>query len=420
MSTKFDKGASIAVIGAGIVGVASAFDLARRGYEVTVFDPAPPGQGGPSWRNAGQIGASDLQPLSTPGIALTGLRMMLQKDSPLRIPGLEKLRLLPWFWRFMATSRGDNYRHACAAMTTLASQAFEDMSQMLSAAGCAGKMRRSGAGFIYDRAQSFAASQPAWAMKAEAGFPSSPMNREVIAARLPDMDARFSHGMLSENWGDVSDPLEIVRDLAGALQKCGGTFRHSKVTRLTPLANGIFVETEAGREIFDGTVVAAGVASRQFAKAFGENLPLAAERGYNLTFPDPGFRLELPLVMPDRGIAITQLGEGLRIGGWAEYAANPNRPENRSCYEAMSRISSEIFPGLNQSGAISWMGNRPSLPDSIPVISRSLNSNRVFYNCGHGHYGLSNSATSARILGSLIAGEEQPPANRAFTLRRFN
>lgn len=420
MSTKFDKGASIAVIGAGIVGVASAFDLVQRGYEVTVYDPAPPGQGGPSWRNAGQIGASDLQPLSTPGIALAGLRLMLQKDSPLRIPGIEKLRLMPWFWSFLATSRGENYRQACAAMTTLARHAFEDMSDMLSEAGIPGKMRRSGAGFIYDSAQSFAASQNTWAMKAKAGFAARPMNREDIAARLPDMDTAFSHGMLSENWGDVSDPLEIVQDLARELRRRGVAFRENTVTGLTPAEKRVSVTTPAGIKVFDGAVVAAGIASWQFAKALGEKLPLAAERGYNLTFPDPGFKLELPLILPDRGIAITQLGEGLRIGGWAEYAANPGRPENKSYYRALSRISSEIFPGLNQSGAIAWMGNRPSLPDSIPVISRSVRSDRVFYNCGHGHYGLSNSATSARILGTLIAGAEQPPAHRTFTLRRFN
>ena len=419
-SASFPTGATFAVIGTGVVGVATAFALAQRGYKVTVFDPFPPGMGGPSHRNAGHIAASDAQPLSTPGMALTGLKLLFKKDGPLKIPGAEKIRMIPWFLQFLSTSRGEKFQNACNAITFLCRHAIPEMEVMLAEAGMAQKMTKNGAGFIYDSAASFDSSQATWAQKAAAGFGSEAMERGDIARRLPEMNPKFAYGMLSLNFAEVTDPLEIVQGLAEAAKSRGVSFDSTKVTKLSSLQIGVGIITAEGERNFDGVVVTAGVRSKPFADALGEKLPLAAERGYNLTFPDPGFELKLPLIMPDRGLAITQLTEGLRIGGWAEYATTPDRPENNSYYKAMARISAEIFPGLNQSGAIPWMGNRPSLPDSAPVISKSLVSDRVFYNCGHGHYGLSHAAISANILGGLIDGFEIPKAHRAYAINRFN
>jgi D-amino-acid dehydrogenase len=413
-------GASIAIIGAGVVGTASALELVQRGYAVTVLDPFPPGQGGASWRNAGHIGASDVHPLATPGIASTGLKLMLGKDSPLRIPGIGKIRLIPWFMRFLATSRGAKYRNACSAMTFLCQSALDETATMLATAGIPEKMTRGGAGYIYDSAKSLAASKAAWKEKAAAGFGSQGMDRADIARHLPEMNAKFRHGMISLNWACVTDPLDIVQGLAGAARSLGVVFDPEKVTGLEPLQNGVRIFTATGQQRFDAVVVAAGVRSKPFATALGDNLPLIAERGYNLTFPDPGFALKMPLILPDRGIAITQLSEGLRIGGWAEYTASPDRPENKSCYKALARISAEIFPGLNQTGAIAWMGNRPALPDSVPVISKSSGNDSVFFNCGHGHYGLTHAAASAHILGGLVDGSQVPRAHTAYAIGRFN
>ena len=148
--TSFPEGAAFAVIGAGIVGVTTALDLTRRGYSVTVFDPFAPGTGGPSHRNAGHIGASDVQPLSTPGIALAGLKLMFRKDSSLRIPGIEKIRMIPWLLQFLSTSRGSKFQNACEAMTFLCRHAISDMETMLADAGMASKMRQRTQGQVTD------------------------------------------------------------------------------------------------------------------------------------------------------------------------------------------------------------------------------------------------------------------------------
>jgi len=145
---------------------------------------------------------------------------------------------------------------------------------------------------------------------------------------------------------------------------------------------------------------------------------MTAERGYNITIPSSNIDIDIPIVFADRGIVATNLTSGLRIGGWAEYA-HVNRPENPYYFKSIARISQELFPGLNIDNANYWMGSRPSTPDSVPVVSKSSKMDRVFYNCGHGHYGLTHAATSAKLLCSLLEGEQKLSEIKALSIDRF-
>ena len=151
----------------------------------------------------------------------------------------------------------------------------------------------------------------------------------------------------------------------------------------------------------------------------GDFLPMTAERGYNLTIPSPNIQIDIPIVFADRGIVATSLSSGLRIGGWAEYAILVVQ-QIKLISIPLARISQELFPGLNIDEANFWMGSRPSLPDSFPVISRSRKSPRVFYNCGHGHYGLTHAATSAKLLCNLLANEHNLSESSLFSINRFS
>lgn len=175
---------------------------------------------------------------------------------------------------------------------------------------------------------------------------------------------------------------------------------------------------KAGQFHHDGVIIAAGVHSKKIAQSCGDFLPVTAESGYNITLPTPGETLERPLVFADRGIVATQLSSGLRIGGWAEYAP-PHRPANQAYFKSIERISAELFPAANFENAKFWMGSRPSIPDSVPVISKSAKAKRIFYNCGHGHYGLSFAASSTRILSDIISGENVDNVYQHYSIQRF-
>ena len=413
------SGASIAVIGAGIVGVASAYELARQGYEVVVYDPAPAGEAGPSRANAGHVAASDIYPLSTPGIHWKAMKMLLNRDGPLKIPLRDAVAQIPWFWRFWRTSQGKRFEAATSALSYLCSRTLTDTGVMLDAAGMSDMLLHNGCAFLYDTDKSFKASRPAWAGKNARGFDSEEIDARWIAGNIPVVADRFGHGVLSHQWSMVREPLAVVRGLAKSAESNGVIFHRTRVNSLSQRQNMVKLETDKGRRQHDAVVVAAGVNSVGFARSCGDFLPMAAERGYNLTVPAPGIKLDLALVFADRGIVATHLESGLRIGGWAEYA-HPNRPANQNYFNSMARISKELFPGLKLDHANFWMGNRPSLPDSVPVISRSASTNKVFYNCGHGHYGLTHAATSACILTDLVSDSSEDQKYRPYAITRFS
>jgi D-amino-acid dehydrogenase len=417
--TPISSAASIAVIGAGIVGVASACELARRGYEVTVYDPEPPGEAGPSRANAGHVAASDIYPLSAPGIHWKALKMLLNRDGPLKIPVRDAVAHIPWFWRFWHTSRSERFEAATNALRYLCSRTLTDTGAMLEAAGMSDMILQSGCAFLYDTDKSFNASHKGWAGKAAAGFGSETMDASRIARDIPAIADQFRHGVLSHQWSMVREPLDVVRGLASAAESKGVLFSRTRVDSLVANLNSVKLETDQGMRQHDAVVIAAGLGSVTFARSCGDFLPIAAERGYNLTAPEPGIELDLSLVFADRGIVATQLTSGLRIGGWAEYA-HPDRPANQNYFKSIARISKELFPGLKLDHANFWMGSRPSLPDSVPVISRSASANRVYYNCGHGHYGLTHSATSASILADLIGDSSKGEKYRSYAITRFS
>ena len=198
----------------------------------------------------------------------------------------------------------------------------------------------------------------------------------------------------------------------------GVTFRQERVNSVSEKLNSILINFDKGNSKYDAVVIAAGINSVSLAKSLGDFLPMTAERGYNLTIPLSNIDIDIPIVFADRGIVATSLASGLRIGGWAEYA-NLSRPANPHYFNSIARISQDLFPGLNVENANYWMGSRPSTPDSVPVISKSLKIDRVFYNCGHGHYGLTHAATSANLLCSLIEGEQNSAEIKALSIDRF-
>ena len=417
-NAQISPGSSVAIIGAGVVGVASACALNRKGYEVTVFDPYYPGEGGSSKTNAGHIGASDIFPLSTPGIHWKALKMLMDPDAPLKVPLKDFLPQIPWFWRFLITSHKNRFKRATDALSYLCHNSIRDTKELLEYSNIAEKLKQNGCAFIYDNELSFNKSIKSWDERNSRGFSSEILNVNKIAKITPTINAKFKYAYLSHHWAKVSEPLDIVQGLANSAKMNGVTFRQEQVSSVCEKLNSILINSAKGNSKYDAVVIAAGINSVSLAKSLGDFLPMTAERGYNLTIPLSNIDIDIPIVFADRGIVATSLTSGLRIGGWAEYA-HPTRPANPHYFNSISRISQDLFPGLNIENANYWMGSRPSTPDSVPVISKSLKIDRVFYNCGHGHYGLTHAATSANLLCSLIEGEQNSAEIKALSIDRF-
>lgn len=418
MTQPLPQGSTIAIVGAGIIGTSAAFALAERGYRVTLIDRDEPGRTGPSFGNAGHIAGQGIFPLATPGIGLKGMRMLTNARAPLKIPASYAASIAPWLWAFWRSSYGAAQEASITALTLLAEHTLDETEAFWTRAGFAHLLTRRPALYLYDTEVSFRLDQPHWQERVRRGFASDPLDAKAIRELEPSLAPIFPRGMLSHDYGHVTDPFEIVSAMFRATGERGVRYERAAVSAIRGGEDGASVIVVGAERRFDAVLIAAGAWSRTLADSLGEKLPVEAERGYNLTYPGGKGTLSHPLLLADRGLAVTPLAIGLRFGGWTELGG-VKLPPNPAHWRAIRGIADDVLPTLKDQEAREWMGHRPSMPDTVPAISRSTKAPRVFYAVGHGHYGLSYSAKTARFVTELIA-DAADERLAPFSMRRFN
>jgi D-amino-acid dehydrogenase len=165
-------------------------------------------------------------------------------------------------------------------------------------------------------------------------------------------------------------------------------------------------------------VLAAGAFSHRIARSLGERIPLETERGYNTTLPGDAFDLRTQVTFGGHGFVVTRLTSGIRVGGAVELGGL-ERPPNFRRADAMLAKARSFLPGLQTEGGVQWMGFRPSMPDTLPVIGPARATPRVIYAFGHGHLGLTQASGTARLVADLVTGREPPIDLSPFSSRRF-
>src|SRR5690606_9451319 len=411
-------GSSIAIVGAGIIGTSAAFALRERGYAVTLFDRAEPGRTGPSFGNAGHVAVQGIFPLASPGIGLKGAAMLTRAAAPLKIPAAYARQIAPWLWAFWRNSYGERQEAAIRALIGLARGGLDETEALWSRAGFAHLLTRKPCLYLYDTEVSSRLAHAHWQRKIDEGFASTPLAQQDIRELEPALAPIFPRGWLSHDYGHVTDPWEVVSAMFRATQERGVGFETAAVDAVRGDETGAALVIGGAGRRFDAVLIAAGAWSRPLAASLGERLPVEAERGYNLTFPAERARISHPLLLADRGIAATPLAIGLRFGGWTELGGTA-LPPNPAHWRKLREIADAAIPGLGKAEAREWMGHRPSMPDSVPAISRSGRSPRVFYAVGHGHYGLSYSARTAAFVTALIA-EAADERLAPYSIARWN
>jgi D-amino-acid dehydrogenase len=282
--TPLPPGATIAVIGAGIVGVCCAAELAEAGYAVTMFDRAAPGTGGSSKANASHIAVSEILPLAAPGIALNGWKYWFDPEGPLKIPASYLPAIAPWITRFMLESRPAAYRRGVAALAALNGAAAGAVHDLYRRADLLAELHLSGSLFLYQSERAFEAALPGWHIKAQHGFASQTVEPEALPEFEPDLAPVFAKGVLVPSSARVSDSLRIVQGISHYAQAKGAQFSMDEVAALSHDGAGVHLRLASGPiERFDGAVVATGAWSRRFSRALGDRIPLDTERGSGST-----------------------------------------------------------------------------------------------------------------------------------------
>jgi len=414
-----DGEADVLVIGAGIVGLAIALALQRSGRAVTLIERrgvAAEASGG----NAGALAFSDILPLASPGIVRQVPRWLLDPLGPLALRPAYLPRIAPWLWRFWRASQPVRVAASTQAQAALMNLSAQAMPGLLQAAGASELLRSDGNLHLYDSAASWRASLPGWQVRAAHGIAFEHMHtRQALAALQPGLAEHFEHGCFVPGWQTVEDPLVLAQRVASALQQQGGRLCLAEALALQPGARGVVVTLVGGGRLTAArVVVAAGAWSHRLAATLGERIPLETERGYNTSLPAGAFDLRRQLTFCDHGFVVTPIAGGVRVGGAVELGGL-QAPPNFARADALLGRARRFLPALRAEGGTRWMGFRPSLPDSLPVIGVAAADSRVIYAFGHGHLGLTQSAGTAVLVDELCAGRAPAVNLQPFAASRF-
>jgi D-amino-acid dehydrogenase len=408
----------VAIIGAGIVGLAAAQKLQAAGRRVTLIERRGVAQGA-SFGNAGALAFSDILPLAASGKIRQVPRWLMDPLGPLTIPPAYALKIAPWLLRFWRAGWPDRIRESIAAQGAMMRLAAREMDAMIAEAGLAAMVRSDGSLELYESEAEFAASAPGWAARTDHGIAFEHVQGERLAELQPGLSPGFVRGTFVPEWRTVSDPFDFATALARAVAGRGARFIRGDVSAVVPLADGAAIRMADGLSLSAAAVViAAGAWSRRLSDTLGDRIPLETERGYNTTLPKGAFDVRRQLIFGGHGFVITPLSTGLRVGGAVELGGL-DLPPNFARSAAMLAKAETFLPGLKPEGGREWMGFRPSLPDSLPVIGPSQASPRIVYAFGHGHLGLTQSAGTGRLVRELVCGETPSIDISPFRASRF-
>ncbi len=412
------QGRKVTVIGAGIVGIACASTLLRDGHSVTVVDSGPPGEGC-SKGNAGGLSPGSVVPMAMPGVLSQVPRWLFDPQGPLIIRWSYLAQALPWLLRFVRAAHPRRVEEVADALWALHREVFESYAPLFKAAGAESLIRHSGQLYVYGSEAAYRKDAGAWALRQARGIPIEILKGEQIRQREPALAPIFARGVLLPEHGHCLDPFRLVQLLADRFALDGGTILRRQVTGFEIGAEGpTHLKTDGGELEVETLVVAAGAWSHLLARQLGSRVPLESHRGYHVTVADPGVSPRLSIMWAERKFMTTPMAPGLRFAGTVEFAGLEAAPDYRRARSLLER-GKRMFPDLDADNVSEWMGHRPSLPDTLPVIGRSPHYPSTYYAFGHGHTGLSGAPMTGRLIADLVAGRPPTIDIAPFRVDRF-
>lgn len=406
----------IAVIGGGVIGLACALRLAEGGHKTVLIEPATPGSGA-SHGNAGTIADYAVMPVGTPSVLRNLPSLLLDRNSPLAIRRSAILGLAPWLIRFLRESLPDRARANAAALGTLLSDAATLWQELAASIGATDLIRANGALYVYETGAAYQDAARDMATRRALGVSAELLDAATLARMEPALPPMAGAAFFPKALF-LSDPGAMVARLAQAVVAAGVVHLPHRADRLERLTGGQVRVQGPGLDVTARKVVlAAGAHSRALALQAGDRIPLDTERGYHLEWDMPEPLLSRPACPTSRGFYLCPMTGRLRAAGTVELGGL-TAPPSRHRLDRLEQGVRSIFPQLGRPDR-SWMGFRPSIPDSLPVIGPSAGGDAVIHAFGHGHIGLTLAPATARLVAAVVAGNSTDSALSPVRATRF-
>ncbi|MPQ84259.1 FAD-binding oxidoreductase [Pseudomonas sp. MAFF 730085] len=409
------RSADIAVVGAGIMGVACALQFARQGKRVVLIDPQAPGMGA-SYGNAGHLATEQVFPIADASILTRLPAMLMDPMGPLRLDWQYLPRALPWFARLLLNLRPANYQRTVAGLRALNEGSLGAWQRLLRSIDRAHLLREDGSLLVFERAESRGAIDALRQRMQQQNVAVALWSADAIRTLAPQLSDALQGGLFFPGTGHFLDPYQVVCELVSAAKAEGVQLLKQRVLDGRLQADGVSLITDQGSFTARQVLIACGAHSAKLTAALtGKKVPLDTERGYHLMLPHEHNRLPFAVTSFERKFIMTPMSAGLRLAGTVEFAGL-KRPANMQRAWQLHRLSQGLFrEDLSAEGATAWMGFRPSLPDSLPIIDQVCDG-RVLLAFGHQHLGLTQAAVTAEMVARLATST---PSSSPYRLDRF-
>ncbi|GAB3284409.1 NAD(P)/FAD-dependent oxidoreductase [Parahaliea aestuarii] len=409
------------VIGAGVVGTCIAERLQQQGEHVVLLDRAGVGEGCSSG-NAGHFATDVVLPLANPQTLLGLPKMLLDPIGPLSLRWSYLPRMTPWLLRFGLAALPGPARQTTLALRALNSRSIESFERLFARTGLQDLMIKRGALTVYESAASRDQHRATVALLREHGVVVEGMSGDELRAMEPALAQTVHSGLFFPNTAHTVNPLRLTQALANCLTAAGGEIRSGEagdVRSLVPMGEGVELALGSGERLqARRAVVCAGAFSARLLKSLGLRVPLETERGYHLMLPDPAAELSRPVTSHERSFVMTPMEHGLRLAGTVELAGLEAEPDYRRA-DILLEHAGHLLQNLSGAGASRWMGFRPSLPDSLPVIGAAPGMPQLMLAFGHQHLGLTQAAITAEMVSDLVAGRRPEVDPHPYRIERF-
>lgn len=415
----------IAVLGAGLVGACSALELLRRGFRVTLVDPAEPGgEQAASYGNAGWLSSQSIIPPSFPGVWKQVPGYLRDPLGPLAIRWTYLPRALPWLLRYLsAGSTVQKIEQTAAALRTILKDAAPMHQVLAREAGVASLIEHAGLLHVYRSREDYAKDGLGWRIRRAQGIALNEIDAEELRAREPDLHERYRFAIEVPEAGRCRNLGAYVAALVRLACARGAELRRDEARGFI-LRDGRLaaVKTVDGELACDGAVVCAGVRSKALAAEAGNRVPLDSERGYHVTLEGATVGPRTSMMAMDCKMVVNAMDVGLRVAGQVEIAG-VDAPPNWARADVLLRNLQSMFPALPADVPAErvrrWLGHRPSLPDGRPCLGFARATRDIVHAFGHGHVGVGSAPRTGRLVAQLLAGEPTEVTLEAFEPGRF-
>jgi D-amino-acid dehydrogenase len=416
---------TIAIIGAGIVGVNCAAELQSLGFKVTLLDKENIGEGC-SKGNAGHFATEQVFPLAEASLLWQLPKLLLDPLGPVRLSPRYLPKAAPWFFKFIANMGTSKRAKNSAALKMLNKNAISYYKTLFRYADCEHLLTNQGSLLVFE-------NTPLEQVKkqhqhyASAGIAVEMLNREQTLALEPNLSDKINHALYFTDVAHTADPHKVCLAIADYAKILGAKFKQFSVTSIEHNHEQVSISDGKETLCFDQVVVATGAWSKALLKKLNYALPLEIERGYSLNLVKDEHFIELsrPVASAERRFIMTPMAHGLRLSGTVEFAglkqkANMQRAD--MLYKHASKMLSSVanFDPKNADDDQRWLGFRPSLPDSLPVICQAPNHSNIFFALGHQHLGLTLGAITGKLIGQIVTNSETDIDISPFSISRFN